>query len=280
MLVSQIHRQVLACLAMLSLAFVQCPAEAVQKAVPKKPLQAGAKKQSLYVPAAQAKAEIMAHIKTIKDAEAEMYNKYDYYNAKDTLLKAFAAGGVNSDGMQYAQSWGENGLYLTWTWPRDGYYVKHREILQASLNHINRNPKAGVLKSDLAYLSNGMRQWSTKEERYDRWFQQEVQHETASAGFWGQVIARRRNRPTTDYEYKLWEAESARIQEQAWAAGSKAKVVDKKIREASKEPPLFSALGSKERIAIKEEPPCEMIKVKNNQVPRLEFVPLLEGVKR
>lgn len=121
-----------------------------------------------WVSKIEATATIEGLIADIDGRYLKHNNKLYYGNAEQTLKQAFQQGGVGPKAMRYAESWGNNGLWLDWAYTKN-FYDTHKRVLQYAINLVNKQD--GLSQSDLAYLEKGMTRWRQEEPRITQGYQ-------------------------------------------------------------------------------------------------------------
>lgn len=214
----------------------------------KKPVVKGAVAQAKIPPdsvsAAEALKRIETHMKTIADRKAGMSTQYDYYTATATMTEAFRRNGANQWVIdQYAGSWGQNGLYLTWDVVQQ-FYGAHYDALKDSAGNIKMKHLATVKKSDLAYLDQGMTAWNSKEKEV----QVRMQHILDTKGKMGAEAGISHDNWRAAHDDPYMEALHQKAEAQYHHLKGIVGTLDSAVRNIGYKTRLFSSISATERI--------------------------------
>jgi hypothetical protein len=206
------------------------------------------------VSATEALKRIEAHMNTIAKSKAAMMALYGYKPSIATMTEAFQRNGANQWAIdQYASTWGQNGLYLTWDVVAN-FYIAHYEALQQSAESIQTKKSPSVPKEDLSYLDQGMSAWVFKEKEVQARYRDYLDTKGksgAAIGLSHELWAHKNESAAAEARYN--EADG-RYYHHTRIASS----LDKALREIGYKTRLFSAISAKERIVAKKDPNLKM----------------------
>jgi hypothetical protein len=256
---------------LLGVSFQMPEAEAVVKA---KAAKSVVKKPTIpvgMVSAEEALKRIDVHYKAIEDRDLIVAKKYNYEGAFQTLHDMFVRKNVHETAMGYVDSWGGNGVYLTWLNGLSQFYAFHKYQLADSARPMRILGQKYMKASDLEYLDNGMAAWIEKEKTVAPLMEDYVYHLAKKAYFLGEAMKYTHDKRfysihTPEFAQKYGSQVSAAT-EMAAVAGSMAEESQNRVYAAGKLE-LFSVVTAENRIAV--EPPketCQDIFVQNKNFP-------------
>lgn len=130
------------------------------------------------IPADEAEKQIQPFVDYIDARMQQMTDTYYYSAGADTLRESFQSAGV-VDSLPLANSWGTNGVGLTWSQGAKRFYIYHHNALTDSIAIIRTQGYA--TQADLDYLSSGMRKWESYEEHFPQIFEGYIDNLTQQA---------------------------------------------------------------------------------------------------
>ncbi len=117
---------------------------------------------------AEALPRIQKQMDTLAKLKDGLQQKYFYEKAAGSMKQAFQQAGVGK-AMMYAEDWANNNVWVDWHYTKQ-FYMYHDSVLKNAA--ASTEAKGYITEADLAYLEQGMAQWTQLARQVDPGYQQ------------------------------------------------------------------------------------------------------------